>query len=854
VQLIVGTLAVCGLAGSGVASAGASTARLRVGTAAALPSGAKLTAPLPAAQKLSLMVALEPRDASAMQARATAVSTPGSPEFRHYLSVSQFAQTYGATAAQIAAVQSALRAQGLSVGTPMANHLTLSVTGSAAQVERAFATKLDQVKLAGGRSAYADTVAPTLPPSLAPYVQGVVGLDNVNIEHPEGLLHNAHAGVSPRLQSNVVTGGPQPCATASAEGANHGGYTADTIASAYDFSALYGAGDLGAGQTIALYELEPDAPADIAAYQACYGTATSVTDVPVDGFAATGAGSGEAELDIEQVIGLAPAAKILVYQAPNTGAGALADYSTIVSQDAAKVVSSSWGGCEANSTTAEIQAENTMFQEAALQGQSVFAASGDSGSAACSQGHPSPTAAQSALAVGDPASQPFVTGVGGTTLYTSSSSGSSLWSPGDPLDEAVWNDGNGIVNSSGPSGSTGGISKNWPMPSYQSGAPATLGVATGGSGTPCASTTSLCREVPDVSADADPVSGYAVFLGADGGWTVDGGTSAAAPLWAAFTALANASGTCRGLSLGFENPALYQIAGSSAYGTDFRDVTLASPVTGQANNDAVGTNNGLYPVQVGYDMATGLGTPIAAPLAASLCSARAPVYTVTVGNPGPQSTVVGHAVSLQATASDSGGAAVGYVASGLPAGLTINALNGLISGTPTTPGSTSVTVTATDSVANVGSTTFTWTIANPPLVAGRATVKSDKLSGIPTRKPKLSVTFEAGTNAPALKSVSVTLPNGLSFANKAKSLAKGIGVKDGGKKVKFKAKVQRGRLTITFKTSQRTATITIGKPAISVSRSLASKVKHHKIKRLSVGLRATDTANTTTKISIKPKV
>jgi hypothetical protein len=211
-------------------------------------------------------------------------------------------------------------------------------------------------------------------------------------------------------------------------------------------------------------------------------------------------------------------------------------------------------------------------------------------------------------------------------------------------------------------------------------------------------------------------------------------------------------------------------------------------------------------------------------------------------------------VSLQATASDSGGAAVGYVASGLPAGLTINALNGLISGTPTTPGSTSVTVTATDSVANVGSTTFTWTIANPPLVAGRATVKSDKLSGIPTRKPKLSVTFEAGTNAPALKSVSVTLPNGLSFANKAKSLAKGIGVKDGGKKVKFKAKVQRGRLTITFKTSQRTATITIGKPAISVSRSLASKVKHHKIKRLSVGLRATDTANTTTKISIKPKV
>ena len=104
----------------------------------------------------------------------------------------------------------------------------------------------------------------------------------------------------------MVTGGPQPCAAAQAAATVQGANTADQIASAYGFTGLYQAGGLGAGQTIAIYELEPNDPSDIAAFQSCYGTQTSVSYVQVDGGAGSGPGSGEAALDIEQAIVLAP--------------------------------------------------------------------------------------------------------------------------------------------------------------------------------------------------------------------------------------------------------------------------------------------------------------------------------------------------------------------------------------------------------------------------------------------------------------------------------------------------------------------------------------------------------------------
>jgi subtilase family serine protease len=918
----------------GVSAASAASSRADVGSAVRLPAGSLALGSLSSATALHVTVALEPRNAGQLSSMATAVSTPGSALFRHYLSVSQFAQRFGATDAQIAGVKSALTAAGLQVGNAEANHLTMSVSGTTAQVEKAFSVSLVQVKLASGRLAYANTTAPTLPSTAANAVQGVVGLNSLFRLQAAGpmAVQRGHVLARPANQRNIATGGPQPCAAAS----GISGYTADILASMYGFSSLYGAGDLGAGQTVAIFELEPNIPTDITAFEQCYGTSTSVTYTPVDGGPDPfQAGDGtETELDIDNVAEMAPQAKIIVYQAPNqTGANGVDEYSAIVSQDKAKVVSSSWGLCEPETDPSIPTAEAPIFQEAALQGQTILGATGDAGSANCSQDQ-TPSSANDELAVQDPTSQPFVTGVGGTIEYNTSG-GLTLWAPGDTLDSAVWNDGVQGV----PSASTGGISIFQPMPAYQSGAAAGLGVGTGGSGIPCAATSGLCRELPDVSALADPETPYVIYY--NGSWTGEGGTSGAAPLWAGFIADANASAACHGSSIGFLNNQLYSIASGAAYATDFTDITVASPITGFAHNDPLfGTANdpaaGLYPLHTGYNMATGLGGPKVPALAASLCGAL-PAYTVSVSNPGNQSATVGQPVSLAITGTDSGGQPLTFSAAGLPAGLSISPA-GVISGTPTTAQTTSVTVTAGNSFGT-GTASFSWTVGgaststvtvtNPgnqsstvghsvsvtvkgtdsagrPLtfsatglpaglsissvgvISGKPTkgqttsvtvaardnaggagsthfswkvagatakpsAKSVALGGLAKRKPKLSFTVNAGTNAPALKSVSVTLPKGLSFDSSKKTLSKGVSAKSGGKKVKFAVILKHGVLTITFKSTERSVSIGLARPTISISASEASKIKKHKVKQLVVHFTATNASHSSFKFSITLK-
>jgi hypothetical protein len=264
----------------------------------------------------------------------------------------------------------------------------------------------------------------------------------------------------------------------------------------------------------------------------------------------------------------------------------------------------------------------------------------------------------------------------------------------------VWNDSTTATGAGG-----GGVSISHAMPSYQSGAPSSLNVINShSSGSQCgAPSGSYCREVPDVSADADPYTGYLIYY--EGSWTGIGGTSAAAPLWAAFTALVDASSSCAGKSIGFANPLLYNAA-ASAYSSDFTDVT-------SGNNDYTPDlyAGGLYPAGTGYDMASGLGSPDGATLPATLCGGGGTTgNTVTVTNPGSQTSTVGTAVSLQIKGSDSAsGQTLTYSATGLPAGLSISS-SGLISGTPTTAGSSSVTVTAKDTTGAAGSASFTWTV------------------------------------------------------------------------------------------------------------------------------------------------
>jgi hypothetical protein len=303
--------------------------------------------------------------------------------------------------------------------------------------------------------------------------------------------------------------------------------------------------------------------------------------------------------------------------------------------------------------------------------------------------------------------------------------------------------------------------------------------------------------------------------------------------------------------VGFENPALYSIAGS-AYAANFHDVTRPNPSTGASDNDTwLGANPSdpaaLYPVLGGYDMTTGLGSPVANALGRALCAARAPVYTVRVTGPGKQLSVKGRALRLALDATDSGNAGLIYSATGLPAGLSINAATGVISGTPSTKQTAMVTVRAADAFANAGSASFAWAVVVPgkPQLSG-----AHKLGGLGRGRPKLSFTVAAGTFAPALKSVTVRLPGGLGFARKARSPARGITVKAGAKRVAFSPRFTGGALTIAFRAAATTVSVAIDAPALTISPSEVAKVLKRKVKQLAVSLKATDASHRTTSLRV----
>jgi hypothetical protein len=818
---LVGALAIC--AGSALASGTAQESTvglMRVGRLPTLPAGATVAGRLRPGTHLHVTVALTPRDPAALAAYVRAVSTPGSDRYRAYLSPRQFAQRFGATAGQLNLVRRSLRAHGLNPGAPSPNSLSIPVRATAARLQRAFSLSLLRLVGPGRGTAITATAAPSFDRAAAGVVQAVIGLDTVGAPAPLAVRRAHPAGLSPlalapargraqsltrgrargraqrltpgRARGRVITGGPTPCAQAQASAPSQSAYTADQIASAYGLGPLYQAGDEAAGVTIAVYELEPDDPDDIAGYQACYGTHTSVTYIPIDGGAGRGAGSGEAALDIENLIGLAPESNLLVYQGPNSnsaspGSGPYDLYSQIINQDRAQVVSVSWGQCESDQGDGALNAENTLFEQAAVQGQTIVAASGDNGSEDCNTGG---TGVDTQLAVDDPAGQPLVTGVGGTTLNAIGPR---------PL-ETVWNSAGASTDPGQPPGAGGGGNSSfWPMPADQRSAAGSLHViGSGSSGAPCGNTGGYCREVPDVAADADPSTGYLIYWNGAGAvagqptqWQGIGGTSGAAPVWAALIALSDASAACAGTSIGFADPALYRAAGA-AYASDFNDIV-------GADNDLTATNGGLYPAGAGYDLATGLGTPNAAPLAAGLCH-----DALRIATPGPQRSTLQARIGLRLTARDVPGAKVAYRAAGLPAGLSINRTTGRISGRPRRRGAYTVTVIGLDTAGASSTIVFPWTVGGPPRVSGAV------ISGLASARPRLTLTVAAGVGAPEIRTVSLRLPHGLRFASARRVSLAAPGVN----RTRFSDRLGNGSLVIALRAPAARLQVTVAYPAL----------------------------------------
>lgn len=553
-----------------------------------------------------LVVALRPSHGAALHQLLSTLYDPTSPAFHHFLPRGAFARRFAPSRRAVARLRAYLVAQGLSV---RASTFALSVDGPAGRVEAAFHVHLDQ----RGTGPGAPEVAAGrlfLPGRVAPAVSGVVGAGSApaSVPHlvrfrltpraaylarrPVPLVGPTSLAVSGRgrLGSRIVGAAfvPSACPAASAVASADGAVTLDQLGVHYGIAPLITAGADGAGVTVAVYELAAHDPAAVGAYLACEGLSTPVSTVPVDGGGALqqGGGTTEANLDIEQLATQAPGASILSYEGPDTAAGEYDVWSAIVSEDRASVVSTSWGLCEAASAGA-IPGEDTLFAEAAAQGQTIVAASGDSGSEDClASGQDSPS-------VDFPASDPYVTGVGGTTL-----SGAS---------DMVWNDcpaatTGGCAQSGGHAGG-GGPSSFFTEPAWQAPVDALATSAAGCGG-------AACRGVPDLAANA----GTSEIVYDGGGWAAVGGTSAAAPLVAGLAA--DLTDTCAA-PLGALDPGLYASAAAGAYGTGLGDVT-------SGGNDLSGATGGQYQAGPGYDLASGLGTPIGIGLACPAVTSVSP--------------------------------------------------------------------------------------------------------------------------------------------------------------------------------------------------------------------------------------
>ncbi len=592
-------LTVASTAAYGAVTDGAGTgshAPKRIGTVPRVPAGATAAGTTASGTTLRIGVHLAPRDPQALADFVAAVSTPGNPRYHQYLAKGQFASVFGPTPATIAQVSQALRAAGLTPGKASPDGLSIPVTTTVAKASDAFDTGFRNVRLKDGTTDYMNTAAPALPANIASSVTGIVGLSDINTitsHHSSVRKAGKTSSVAGRASRAVAphTYTPGLCTDFTSSGYTDGTdyYSPGKLAGTYGMSSSATA---GAGQTVAVFELENVDAGSIAAYQSCAGTNTSVSTVYVDTTAGAGAPATdgsvgvESALDIDDLIGLVPGASIIDYQGVDaesaTDQNVLDVYQRMVTDDVAQVISSSWGLCEAAEISATASAENTIFAEAAAQGQSVVAASGDDGSSDCYR-----ATGSTAKAVDDPASQPYVTGVGGTSMTGS----------GSAATQTTWNNDTG--------GTGGGISSRWAPVVYQG------GVAT-----------TAKRAVPDVSALADPYSGYPIYYQDDSVSSspvpgIIGGTSGAAPTWAAAIVQANASAACQTNGrVGFLNNALYKAARSS-YPTNFWDVT-------SGDNSVYATG---YSAAAGYDEVTGLGSPKEAGLITSLCAAKGTAAT-----------------------------------------------------------------------------------------------------------------------------------------------------------------------------------------------------------------------------------
>lgn len=528
-----------------------------------LPKEAKLIGAADPKQEIEISVRLRGRRAQSADDEQVMALGAQPPRERQYLSRAEFAEQMGADPADVAKIDDFAHHHDLNVKSVHLASRTVKLTGTVKAMSAAFGVKLNKVRHEG--TTYRMRKGSVqIPADLADIVIGVHGLDNRPVAQPHFRRQSVKKGATARAGQG-------------------GSFSVEQIAQLYNFPG----GETGAGQCIAIIELND---IDQKGHPTGAGYKTSdlrtffkragipmpqIAPASVDGGANKPGHSdadGEVVLDIEVAGAIAPGARIVVYFAPNTTNGFIDAVKAAVHDTARKpsVISISWGGPEDPESSQQfVDGLNEAIRAAAAMGVTVCVASGDNGSADMSQGWDGKPHADF------PASSPFALGCGGTNLKASNGH----------INEVVWNGG----PQDGAGG--GGVSIMFAQPEYQANAhvPKSLAHRNG-------------RGVPDVAGDADPATGYQIFL--NGVTTTIGGTSAVAPLMAGLIARINEATTKKfGKTVGFINPLIYA---SHAQGV-FRDITVG-------NNDITGALHGMYKAGLGWDACSGLGVPDGAAL------------------------------------------------------------------------------------------------------------------------------------------------------------------------------------------------------------------------------------------------
>ena len=565
------------------------------------------------------------QNASQAEALAQAVSDPKSASYRQFLTPQQFRQQFSPSQASVGTVQTWLKAQGFTVNyTPMNNHY-VSAEGTVAQAAAAFGTTFGMYAYQG-LTLRSPSSALTIPSTLAGSVAGVIGLDdsaqlvfNNRANDPSAPPSAAFVSAHPcsaywnQLSTNdlpttvAITNPPgyslplplAPC-----------GYLPNQIRGAY---GLTDPTQNGAGQTVAIIDAyaSPTIQSDLDIWSAIRGMAsTSITQIvapgtyhhPEAGLAQDPQGwYGEETLDVEAVHGMAPAAHIVYVGAPNNFQDLDAALNHVVDRHLASIVTNSYGFNTEALPPGYIKPYNETFIQGALTGVGIYFSSGDNSDESHSIGY---------VSVDWPASSPWVTAVGGTSIGVDQNNTRVL--------ETGWGTFTSSLRSNGtwptPTwqyGAGGGVSRLFAEPWYQTGTDLSgVFAAQGHSG----------RAVPDIAALGDPNTGYLIGQTQtfpDG--TVKyseyrlGGTSLSSPIMAGIMALVDqASGSPRG----FANPLFYSHPGA------FYDVQHVYGAVVRANyvNGVDATNGTVYRLRTldqglslkttaGYDDITGLGTP-----------------------------------------------------------------------------------------------------------------------------------------------------------------------------------------------------------------------------------------------------